>query len=110
MLYAFGDDSEPLFETMRVLDTIIVDFIIQTCHDAAAVANYSGRQKVKADDFKFAIRKSPAMVGRVMDLLNKDVELKDARKQFDVGEGKVGLERGGKKKERKGEAVEEEKE
>ena len=103
MLYAFGDDANPLEETVRVLDSIAVDFMIETCHQAAAAAHYSGRQKVKADDFKFVIRKDEAMVGRVQDLLNKEHELKDARKQFDIQEGKVGLERGGKKKEKKGE-------
>ena len=43
------------------------------------------------------------MLGRVQELLKMDRELKEARKQFDAAEGKVGLERGGKKRERKGE-------
>ena len=34
------------------------------------------------------------MLGRVQELLGLDKELKEARKQFEVGEGKVGLERG----------------
>lgn len=38
------------------------------------------------------------MLGRVNELLALDRELKDARKQFDTEEGKVGLERGGRKK------------
>lgn len=102
-LYAFGDDEAPLPETVRVLDEIVTDFIIETCHVAAHAAHYSGRQKVKVDDFLFAIRKSPEMLGRVQELLKMDRELKEARKQFDAAEGKVGLERGGKKREKKGE-------
>lgn len=102
-LYAFGDDEAPLPETIRVLDEIVTDFIIETCHAAAQAAHYSGRQKVKVDDFLFAIRKSPEMLGRVQELLKMDRELKEARKQFDAAEGKVGLERGGRKKEKKGE-------
>ena len=97
-LYAFGDDKEPLPETVRVLDEIVTDYIIETCHAAARSADIVGRQKIKVDDFKFAIRNDELATGRVKELLQIDKELKDSRKQFDTGEGKVGLERGGRKK------------
>lgn len=90
---------------MRVLDEIVTDFIIEMCHEAAKVAAISGRQKVKVEDFKFAIRGEPLMLGRVNELLALDRELKEARKQFDTEEGKIGLERGGRKK-RVGKSVE----
>ncbi|KAG7004698.1 hypothetical protein G7Y79_00024g056480 [Physcia stellaris] len=67
-LYAFGDVKDPLDETVRVLDELATDFVIETCHKANQVANLSGRQKVK-----------------------------DARKQFDIPEGKENLERGSKR-------------
>lgn len=109
LLYAFGDDANPLPETVRVLDVMVTDFIIEVCHNAANVAHISGRQKVKVDDFMFAIRKNDLFVGRVRELLSLEKELKEARKQFDTGEGKVGLERGGrKKKEKEAEVAEEE--
>ena len=101
-LYAFGDDPAPLDETVRVLDSIAKDFIVETCHQAHRAATISGRQKTKTDDFKFAVRGSEEMLGRVQGLLNAERELTDARKQFDTSEGKVGLERAGKKKEKKG--------
>ena len=82
---------------MRVLDEIVTDFLIETCHDAAKTAAAAGRQKVKVEDFKFVIRGDPHMLGRVNELLALDRELKDARKHFDTDEGKVGLERGGRK-------------
>ena len=94
LLYAFGDDQDPLPETVRVLDEIVTDFIIETCHQAARSATYSNRQKIKVDDFKFAIRGNEAMLGRVQELLGMDKELKEARKQFDMAEGKAGLEKG----------------
>ena len=94
LLYAFGDDQDPLPETVRVLDEIVTDFIIETCHQAARSASYSNRQKIKVDDFKFAIRGNEAMLGRVQELLGMDKELKEARKQFDMAEGKAGLEKG----------------
>lgn len=46
----------------------------------------------------FAIRGDEHMLGRTKELLEMERELKEARKQFDTGEGKVGLERGGKKR------------
>ena len=97
-LYAFGDDKDPLPETVRVLDEIVTDYIIETCHTAARSAELVGRQKIKVDDFRFAIRNDEIATGRVKELLQIDKELRDSRKQFDTGEGKVGLERGGRKK------------
>ncbi|KAL9131765.1 MAG: hypothetical protein Q9217_000370 [Psora testacea] len=100
-LYAFGDDKSPLPETVRVLDEIVTDYIIDTVHTASKAATISGRGKVKADDFKFAIRNDEVATGRVKELLAMEKSLKDARKQFDTGEGKVGLERGGRGRRKK---------
>ena len=94
-LFAFGDDHEPLPETVRVLDEIVTDFIIETCHQAATSATYSNRQKIKVDDFKFAIKDNETMLGRVQELLGMDKELKEARKQLkeDMAEGRALLEK-----------------
>ncbi len=82
-------------ETVRVLDELVTDFVIETCHTAARSATYSNRQKIKVDDFKFAIRGNEALLGRVQELLVMDKDLKDMRKQHfaDVEEGKANLER-----------------
>ena len=53
LLFAYGD-TDPLPETIRCLDEIVTDFIIETCHTAAASATYAHRAKIKVDDFKFA--------------------------------------------------------
>lgn len=93
---------------MRVLDEIITDYIIETCQTAARAAEYSGRQKIKTEDFKFAIRRDELASGRVNDLLMTEKLIRKARKQFDDTEGKKGLERGGRK--RKGEELDAEEE
>ncbi|KAL6715017.1 hypothetical protein ACLMJK_007278 [Lecanora helva] len=98
MLYAFGDDKDPLDETVRVLDEIVTDFVIETAHTAHTAAEYSQRAKIKNDDFMFAIRKDDFATGRVKELHMMEKKLKEQRTQFDTGEGKVGLERGGRKK------------
>lgn len=80
----------PLPETVRVLDEIVTDFILEMCHEAAAYASYSRRQKIKVDDFRFALRRDPHKLGRVQQLLQMDRELKDARKIFDHDDDQVG--------------------
>ena len=91
-LYAFGDDEQPLPETVRVLDELVTDFVIETCHIAARSAAYSNRQKIKVDDFKFAIRGGELMLGRVQELLLLDKQLKATRRLMDTeAENKAAL-------------------
>ncbi|PGH06175.1 transcription initiation factor TFIID subunit 13 [Blastomyces parvus] len=105
LLHAYGDPAphssypqEPLPETLRVLDEIVTDFIIETCHSAAQCATYSRRQKIKVDDFRFALRRDPVKLGRVQELFRIERELKEARRAFDQNDdqvaasGKKGLE------------------
>ncbi|KAI4255773.1 MAG: hypothetical protein L6R42_006571 [Xanthoria sp. 1 TBL-2021] len=101
LLFAHGDDEDPLPETVRVLDEITTDFIIETCHAASRHATLNGRQKVKLEDFKFVVRKDDRLLGRMMELIGMEKELKEARKGFNTDEGKVGLERSGPKKRRR---------
>jgi transcription initiation factor TFIID subunit 13 len=96
LLHAYGDPTphpslkqEPLPETLRVLDEIVTDFVIETCHSAAACATYARRQKIKVDDFRFAIRRDPAKLGRVQELLRMERELKEARRAFDQNDDRL---------------------
>ncbi|CAF9943458.1 MAG: Transcription initiation factor TFIID subunit 13 [Alectoria fallacina] len=100
-LYAYGDDKEPLPETVRIVDEMATDFIIETCFSAAKSAECCSRSKLKVDDFKFAIRGDPVLLGRVNELLAMDKHINTARKAFKTDEGREGLERGSRK--RKGE-------
>ncbi|KAF2745677.1 transcription initiation factor IID, 18 kDa subunit, partial [Sporormia fimetaria CBS 119925] len=75
--------------TISTLDEIITDFIIETCHEAASIAAYSRRQKIKLDDFKFMLRRDGKKLGRVSEMMEKDRELKRQRQTFDTKEGVV---------------------
>ena len=88
-LLAFGDNDYPLTETVRVLDEIVTDYIIESCHEAAAVAHHARRAKIKLDDFKFMLRRDTGKLGRVSEMLETDKELKRKRKAFDTDEGAV---------------------
>ncbi|KAI5295221.1 Transcription initiation factor TFIID subunit 13 [Ascosphaera acerosa] len=81
--------KEPLPETLRCLDEIVTDFIIETCHEAAQAAAYTRRQKIKVDDFRFALRKDPVKLGRVQELFRLERELKEARRAFDQNDDRV---------------------
>ncbi|KAG9186416.1 hypothetical protein G6011_02972 [Alternaria panax] len=94
-LLAFGDNDYPLPETQRVLDEIITDYIIETCHEAASVAHHARRAKIKLDDFKFMLRRDTGKLGRVSEMLETDKELKRKRKAFDTDEGAVLTEKDG---------------
>lgn len=86
-LYAFGSDNPQLPSTISVLDEIIVDFIIETCHEAAQAASYSRRAKIKVEDFKFLLRRDPKKLGRVIELFEMEKHLKEQRKMIDDIDG-----------------------
>lgn len=103
LLLAYGDPaphpsfpSEPLPETVRVLDEIVTDFILELCHGAAQAAHHARRQKIKVDDFRFALRRDPVKLGRVQELLRMERELKEARKAFDQNDDQVAKDAGKK--------------
>ncbi|KIW27278.1 uncharacterized protein PV07_07032 [Cladophialophora immunda] len=82
--------TQPFPETLRVLDEILTDFIIETCHNAVGVSVYSGRAKLKVSDFEFAIRKDAIKLGRVQEMFKKKREIDNKKKLFDTTEGKEG--------------------
>ena len=64
-------------------------YIIETCYEAEQHARYAGRQKVKVDDFQFALRNDPKKLGRIQEMAEKEKGIKSARKVFDLPEGEV---------------------
>ena len=84
----------PYPETLRVLDEILTDFIIETCHVAVQHATLAGRQKVGQKDFDFVIRRDKNKMGRVQDLVRRQKVIKESKKLPGVG-GEEGA-KGGK--------------
>ncbi|KAK6535107.1 Transcription initiation factor TFIID subunit 13 [Orbilia ellipsospora] len=83
IMYAFGDDVQPFAESVNTLDEIVTEYIIEMCHEAAKSASHARRNKIKVDDFKFALRRDSRKLGRVEELLAMTKVIQDARKQFD---------------------------
>jgi len=82
--------NQPFPETLRVLDEILTDFIIETCHNAVSVATYSGRTKLKLSDFEFVLRKDSIKLGRVQEMFKKKRDIDNKKKLFDTNEGREG--------------------
>ncbi|KAK9468188.1 transcription initiation factor IID, 18kD subunit-domain-containing protein [Lipomyces arxii] len=88
LMYAYGDVPNPTVESVNVLEDILTDYIVDMCHEASRLARTTNRNKVRIDDFKFALRKDYVKLGRVDELQRMSKEIREARKTFDDSEGK----------------------
>ncbi|CAL5357723.1 unnamed protein product [Camellia sinensis] len=87
MMYGFGDDINPLPETVVLVEDIVVEYVTDMVHKAEDVA--SKRGKLLTEDFLFLIRKDLPKLNRCTELLSMNEELKQARKAFEVDEEKL---------------------
>ncbi|CAH1413776.1 unnamed protein product [Lactuca virosa] len=87
MMYGFGDDSNPLPETVALMEDIVMEYVTDMVHKAQDIA--SKRGKLLTEDFLFLIRKDLPKLNRCTELLSMNEELKQARKAFDVDEEKL---------------------
>ncbi len=69
-----------------MLDEVVTDFIQAISCEATRVAHHAGRQKVKFDDFQFAMRRNPRFMGKIQETFDKKKAIESARKGFDVDE------------------------
>ncbi|XP_043721868.1 transcription initiation factor TFIID subunit 13-like isoform X2 [Telopea speciosissima] len=87
MMFGFGDDPNPLPETVALVEEIAVEYITDMVLKAQETA--SKRGKLLTEDFLFLIRKDLPKLNRCTELLTMHEELKQARKAFDVDEEKL---------------------
>ncbi|KAG7595591.1 Transcription initiation factor IID subunit 13 [Arabidopsis suecica] len=84
MMYGFGDEQNPLPETVALVEDIVVEYVTDLTHKAQEIGSKRGRLLV--DDFLYLIRKDLPKLNRCRELLAMQEELKQARKAFDVDE------------------------
>ncbi|XP_078428488.1 TBP-associated factor 13 [Wolffia australiana] len=87
MMYGFGDDPNPLPETVALVEDIVVEYVTDLAHKAQDIA--SKRGKLLTEDFLFLIRKDLPKFHRCTELLSMNEELKQARKAFEIDEDKL---------------------
>jgi transcription initiation factor TFIID subunit 13 len=79
LMYGFGDVSNPLPESVEVMDELLEWFIIDLCERAQRKSTF---QKLKTTDFLLALENDPKKSARAHELLALDKELKQARATF----------------------------
>ncbi|KAK2649603.1 hypothetical protein Ddye_017092 [Dipteronia dyeriana] len=87
MMYGFGDDANPLPETVALVEDIVVEYVTDLAHNAQDIG--SKRGKLSVEDFLYQIRKDFPKLNRCTELLSMQEELKQARKAFEVDEEKL---------------------
>ncbi|KAF5178615.1 transcription initiation factor TFIID subunit 13-like [Thalictrum thalictroides] len=87
MMYGFGDDPNPLPETVALLEDIAVEYVTDLVNKAQDIACKRG--KLLTEDFLYLIRKDRPKFNRCTELLSMNEELKQARKAFEVDEEKL---------------------
>ncbi|KAG4218602.1 hypothetical protein PC116_g32918, partial [Phytophthora cactorum] len=85
---------DPLPDTVRVLDEIVTEFLEGVCFEASRHAQVAGRQKLKFDDFEFALRRNPQYLGRVKSMIEKRQKIKEMRRTFDQEDDALAKEHG----------------
>lgn len=67
---------------MKVIDEIVTEFIQGVSFEAARIARAGGRQKVKYEDFQFAMRKNPFYLGKAAENKELRESIEKQRKMF----------------------------
>ncbi|XP_004487824.1 transcription initiation factor TFIID subunit 13 [Cicer arietinum] len=87
MMYGFGDDPNPLPESVALMDDIVVEYVTELVHKAQDIGSQRG--KLSVEDFLYLIRKDMPKLKRCTELLSMNEELKQARKLFEADEEKL---------------------
>ncbi|KAG6575785.1 Transcription initiation factor TFIID subunit 13 [Cucurbita argyrosperma subsp. argyrosperma] len=87
MMYGFGDDANPLPESVALMEDIVVEYITELVYKAQEIG--SKRGKLSVEDFLYLMRKDPRKLNRSTELLSMNEELKQARRAFEIDEDKL---------------------
>lgn len=82
LLYSYGDVAQPMQQTSHCLDELVTAYLVDICNSALKTAQNSQRNKIKLDDFKFALRKDPIKLARAEELIATNKLIIEAKKQF----------------------------
>ncbi|TXG66238.1 hypothetical protein EZV62_007513 [Acer yangbiense] len=82
MMYCFGDDANPLPETVALVEDIVVEYVTDLAHKAQDMG--SKRGKLTVEDFLYQIRKDFPKLNRCRELLSMQEEVKQAKKAFEM--------------------------
>jgi transcription initiation factor TFIID subunit 13 len=90
MMYGFGDDREPLTESVQLMEELVVDYVHSVLNQAQQAAEQrqrgsshggAGTARVKERDLIFALRRDRRRQERIEELLEVWKEVKAVRSQ-----------------------------
>ena len=87
MMYGFGDVQEPDKETVDLVEDMTLDYVTNFAHRCMQVS--ARRGKLQTEDLLYLIRNDEKKVQRVNELLDMNMQLKEARKNFSTDEAGI---------------------
>lgn len=87
MMYGFGDVQEPDKETVDLVEDMTLDYVTNFAHRCMEVS--ARRGKLQTEDLLYLIRNDEKKVQRVNELLDMNMQLKEARKNFSTDEAGI---------------------
>lgn len=90
MMFGFGDDANPLPQSVALVEDLVVDYLQRVLHSAADACEERSRYtrrggeapRVKERDLLFVLRKDKRRLQRAQELLEVYEEQKEARKDY----------------------------
>jgi len=70
IMYGFGDVCQPRIDSVALLETYVIDFIVDLVEKCSEVAHERKRERPDINDLKFVIRRDTNKLSRVQYLLS----------------------------------------
>ena len=84
MMFAFGDDAEPLEESYALMESILVEFIDRYLRKAMRRSHVRGMyNKIIKDDLLFLIKDNPKYIYRIAYIIQSSQVVDKLKKQTD---------------------------
>eukprot|EP01100_Stratorugosa_tubuloviscum_P016005 TRINITY_DN986_c2_g2_i1.p1 TRINITY_DN986_c2_g2~~TRINITY_DN986_c2_g2_i1.p1 ORF type:complete len:229 (-),score=78.65 TRINITY_DN986_c2_g2_i1:34-672(-) len=80
MMYGFGDEQNSCPQSIDLIISLVIEFIINLTHEATRVSKKKG--KVRVEDFLFAIRHDKKKFSRALELLIMHEKIKRIKKKY----------------------------
>ena len=71
MMHGFGDNAEPLIETAKIIEEVVLNQMRSIIHRACEIAELRESQVLMSEDFLFLLRKDKIKLQRLVNYLSK---------------------------------------
>lgn len=71
MMHGFGDDSEPMIESAKIIEDVVLNQMRAIIYEACKIAEMRDSLVVCAEEFLFLLRKDKIKLQRLVNYLSK---------------------------------------